>query len=54
MTYNDTSVLENHHVAAALKVAAEHGVFENMKRSDFLALKKRIISNVLATDIAKH
>ncbi len=54
--YNDTAVLENHHVAGAMELTMDKkkNIFENMNRSEYFSLRKRIIKAVLTTDMSKH
>ena len=55
-TYNDQSVLENHHVATAFKILKEnkYDIFDNLTNADFKKLRKRTIANILATDMQFH
>lgn len=54
--YNDMSVLENHHVAAAFNLFKDKNLdfLSNFEVNDFKELRKRIVSMVLATDMSKH
>eukprot|EP00471_Norrisiella_sphaerica_P003777 CAMPEP_0184491028 /NCGR_PEP_ID=MMETSP0113_2-20130426/19458_1 /TAXON_ID=91329 /ORGANISM="Norrisiella sphaerica, Strain BC52" /LENGTH=488 /DNA_ID=CAMNT_0026875205 /DNA_START=852 /DNA_END=2318 /DNA_ORIENTATION=- len=54
--YNDTSVLENHHLAAAFRILqkSECDIFENLKPEQKRSVRKNIINLVLATDLANH
>lgn len=57
INYNDISVCENHHVAASFRVMLsdpKYNIFINLNKTEFKAMKKRIVSQVLATDMAKH
>ncbi|CAH8631668.1 unnamed protein product [Schistosoma haematobium] len=54
--YNDSSVLENHHLAIAFSLLSQpgHDVFENFPRKQRLSSRRMIIDMVLATDMSKH
>ncbi|CAH8541228.1 unnamed protein product [Schistosoma turkestanicum] len=54
--YNDSSVLENHHLAIAFSLLGNpgHDVFENFPRKQRLSSRRMIIDMVLATDMSKH
>ncbi|KAL3310427.1 hypothetical protein Ciccas_011009, partial [Cichlidogyrus casuarinus] len=54
--YNDSSVLENHHLAVAFTLLNQDGcdMFVNMNRKQRLSLRRMIIDMVLATDMSKH
>eukprot|EP00330_Aristerostoma_sp_ATCC50986_P009896 CAMPEP_0114602146 /NCGR_PEP_ID=MMETSP0125-20121206/24761_1 /TAXON_ID=485358 ORGANISM="Aristerostoma sp., Strain ATCC 50986" /NCGR_SAMPLE_ID=MMETSP0125 /ASSEMBLY_ACC=CAM_ASM_000245 /LENGTH=153 /DNA_ID=CAMNT_0001812075 /DNA_START=241 /DNA_END=702 /DNA_ORIENTATION=+ len=54
--YNDKSVLENHHVSAAFALMREdnYNIFKNFTREKFQETRERMISLVLATDMANH
>jgi hypothetical protein len=54
--YNDVSVLENHHVASSFKLIKqqEFDIFARFERDDHKGIRKRIIGNVLSTDMSKH
>lgn len=61
--YNDTAVLESHHVARAFEIASLPGlnIFESMTPDQYRQSRKMIISIVLATgichltiDLAQH
>jgi len=56
VTFNDQAVCENHHVAASLALTQDKkkNIFENMTKGEYLAMRKRIVTGVLATDMAKH
>lgn len=43
-------------MAEAFKIMQDkkRNIFENLNKSEFKAMKKRIVSQVLATDMAKH
>lgn len=46
ITYNDISVCENHHVAAAYELLREKklNIFENFTKGEYKAMRKRIVS----------
>ena len=54
--YNDRSVCESHHVAAAFNLLKieEQNFFKYCKPDDFKGMRKRIVEMVLKTDMAKH
>jgi cAMP-specific phosphodiesterase 4 len=57
MTYNDTSVLENMHVATLYKLLRDEPTadpFQKLTDADWKAARKTIVSGVLATDMAHH
>jgi hypothetical protein len=56
LRYNDISILENHHIAASSKIMLANGtnIFENFTKEDYKEIKKKMITMVLATDMAKH
>lgn len=56
MFYNDTSVLEMHHLAVGFKLMLqEHcDLFDHFTRKQWQLLRKMIIDMVLATDMSKH
>ncbi|OMJ86363.1 hypothetical protein SteCoe_12152 [Stentor coeruleus] len=55
-TYHDKSVLERHHAAVTFFTLNENGcdIFSNFSRENYMAIRKMIISAILATDMAKH
>ncbi|XP_024909401.1 cAMP-specific 3',5'-cyclic phosphodiesterase 4D isoform X3 [Cynoglossus semilaevis] len=54
--YNDTSVLENHHLAVGFKLLQEDNcdIFQNLSKKLRDSLRKMVIDMVLATDMSKH
>ncbi|CAF4630312.1 unnamed protein product, partial [Didymodactylos carnosus] len=56
LTYNDDSVLENHHLAVAFKLlqADERNIFSHLTTKQMKTLRKIVIDMVLATDMSKH
>jgi hypothetical protein len=54
LRYNDASVLENHHCAAAFALLERAGILLGMARSDFKALRKLMVAAILATDMSVH
>ncbi|KAF5406430.1 Phosphodiesterase, partial [Paragonimus heterotremus] len=54
--YNDSSVLENHHLAIAFQLLTRPGcdLFENLPKKQRLSLRRMAIDMVLATDMSKH
>uniref|UniRef100_A0A8C4ZH48 Phosphodiesterase n=1 Tax=Gadus morhua TaxID=8049 RepID=A0A8C4ZH48_GADMO len=56
LMYNDSSVLENHHLAVGFKLLQEHNcdIFQNLGSKQRHSLRKMVIDMVLATDMSKH
>ncbi|KAM5306073.1 3',5'-cyclic-AMP phosphodiesterase 4C isoform 1-T1 [Glossophaga mutica] len=56
LMYNDTSVLENHHLAVGFKLlqADNCNIFQNLSTKQWLSLRRMVIDMVLATDMSKH
>ncbi|XP_062306308.1 cAMP-specific 3',5'-cyclic phosphodiesterase 4D isoform X3 [Osmerus eperlanus] len=56
LMYNDTSVLENHHLAVGFKLLQEDNcdIFQNINKKQRQSLRKMVIDMVLATDMSKH
>ncbi|XP_041085060.1 cAMP-specific 3',5'-cyclic phosphodiesterase 4D-like [Polyodon spathula] len=56
LMYNDSSVLENHHLAVGFKLLHEENcdVFQNLSKKQRQLLRKMVIDMVLATDMSKH
>ncbi|XP_047666517.1 cAMP-specific 3',5'-cyclic phosphodiesterase 4D isoform X1 [Tachysurus fulvidraco] len=56
LMYNDTSVLENHHLAVGFKLLQEENcdIFQNLSKKQRLSLRTMVIDMVLATDMSKH
>ena len=56
ITYNDISVLENFHAATLFKTIrkTETNIFEKLTTNDYKIIRKRMISEILATDMANH
>jgi len=57
ISYNDQSVLENHHIASSFAVMlsdAKYNVLTNLNREDFKKARSLMIGCVLATDMSKH
>ena len=54
LRYNDTSVLENHHTAVAFATIERSGILSHFKESEYKALRKLIVSAILATDMGVH
>lgn len=54
--YNDNSILENHHVAAAfaLMLSMKSDPLANLTESQYSHVRRRMIAMVLATDIGLH
>ncbi|XP_031433186.1 cAMP-specific 3',5'-cyclic phosphodiesterase 4D-like isoform X1 [Clupea harengus] len=56
LMYNDTSVLENHHLAVGFKLLQEENcdIFQNLNKKQRSTFRKMVIDMVLATDMSKH
>ncbi|XP_026526293.1 cAMP-specific 3',5'-cyclic phosphodiesterase 4D [Notechis scutatus] len=56
LMYNDSSVLENHHLAVGFKLLQEENcdIFQNLTKKQKQSLRKMVIDIVLATDMSKH
>ena len=56
LTYNDISVLENYHSATLFRILRknENNIFDKFSDFDFKIIRKRIISQILATDMVHH
>ncbi|KAJ8278693.1 hypothetical protein COCON_G00057590 [Conger conger] len=56
LMYNDSSVLENHHLAVGFKLLQEENcdIFQNLGKKQRQSLRKMVIDMVLATDMSKH
>ncbi|KAL0964982.1 hypothetical protein UPYG_G00275250 [Umbra pygmaea] len=56
LMYNDSSVLENHHLAVGFKLLQEENcdIFQNLTKKQCQSLRKMVIDIVLATDMSKH
>lgn len=56
ITYNDQSILENHHAAVVFKELAKDGqrVFEKFSKYDQDNVRDKIITAILATDMTHH
>ena len=54
--YNDISVLENFHASTLFKTlrCTENNIFEKLTNIDYKIIRKRMISEILATDMANH
>ena len=56
ITYNDISVLENFHASTLFKTLrkTENNIFCKLTPIDYKLIRKRMISEILATDMANH
>ncbi|XP_064390793.1 high affinity cAMP-specific and IBMX-insensitive 3',5'-cyclic phosphodiesterase 8B-like [Halichondria panicea] len=55
--YNDSAVLENHHIALSFKITEQSkglNIYQNLDSVTYRNLRSSIIDLVLATDMAKH
>ncbi|KAJ3410427.1 hypothetical protein HDV05_003813 [Chytridiales sp. JEL 0842] len=56
LLYNDKSVLENHHAAAAFEVLSRPacGFLSGLDKGEYKTLRESVVEMVLATDLAQH
>ena len=56
ITYNDISILENFHASLLFRTLRkdENNIFEKLSNIDYKIIRKRMISEILATDMANH
>ena len=56
LTYNDISCLENYHASTLFRILRkeENNIFEHMEISDYKQIRKRIVNQILATDMVNH
>lgn len=56
LTYNDYSCLENFHASALFKTIRnpKYDIFEKLQVPDYKTIRKRMIGDILATDMANH
>jgi hypothetical protein len=56
ITYNDSSCLENFHLTKLFKTLRkeEYNIFEKLSTQDYKKIRKKMISEVLATDMSIH
>ena len=56
LTYNDASCLENFHCSFLFKIIQkdENNIFEKLSVDNYKNIRKRMISQILATDMANH
>ena len=56
LTYNDVSCLENYHTSFLFRILKkdENNIFEKLSSQNFKSIRKRMISQILATDMANH
>ncbi|CAF0780327.1 unnamed protein product [Adineta steineri] len=56
LTYNDFSVLENHHASSVFKLLRDkrYNIWSHMNTNEFRSFRSLVISLVLATDMANH
>ena len=56
ITYNDISILENFHASTLFKTLrkTDNNIFEKLTPIDYKIIRKRMISEILATDMANH
>mmetsp|Transcript_26506 Transcript_26506/g.36938 ORF Transcript_26506/g.36938 Transcript_26506/m.36938 type:complete len:881 (+) Transcript_26506:501-3143(+) len=56
VTYNDQSVLENHHIAAAFRhlLRPELNFLEHLTAEEYKEFRKIVVVMVLATDLSRH
>ena len=56
LTYNDKSVLENHHIASAFRILFDekNNFIESFSKDDKKRFRFKVVAIVLATDFARH
>jgi len=56
LTYNDSSVLENHHASSVFKLLRDtrYNIWSNMNNKEYRTFRALVVSFVLATDMANH
>ena len=56
LTYNDISCLENFHTSTLFRILRkdENNIFENMEINDYKQIRKRMVNQILATDMINH
>ena len=56
LTYNDSSCLENYHCSFLFKILkkSENNIIENLSVENYKNIRKRMIRQILATDMANH
>ena len=56
ITYNDASCLENFHTSFLFKILRkeENNILEKFSTQNYKTIRKRMISQILATDMARH
>ena len=56
LTYNDISCLENYHTSFLFRILSneENNIFEKLNTQNYKNIRKRMISQILATDMANH
>ena len=56
LTYNDFSCLENYHTSLLFRILKkeENNILEKLTPQNFKSIRKRMISQILATDMANH
>jgi len=58
LLYNDTAVLENHHVAKSFKLTLDKvhqaNIFSNLNHENYQTIRSNVIDMVLATELGKH
>ena len=56
IVYNDISCLENYHSSTLFSILRydDFNIFEKLNKKEFKTIRKRMISEILATDMANH
>jgi len=56
ITYNDKSVLENHHISAAFRILQRDdcNIFEGVTEEKYRQVRDNVIAMVMATDMSSH
>ncbi|CAI2387561.1 unnamed protein product [Moneuplotes crassus] len=57
LKYNDVSVCENHHVAAAFQIVKDNkncNIFQHMSSAEYRDIRKKLTQVIISTDMALH
>ena len=56
LKYNDISCLENYHASTLFRILRkdDNNIFENMDINDYKQIRKRIVNQILSTDMVNH
>ena len=56
LTYNDRSILENHHCSTAFMMIrqSKYNITEHLTYDEFITFRKIVIESILSTDVKRH